>query len=160
MALRMTAVDVPGDGNCMFHSLSRGLHGAEARTAAELRAAAVAYMRTHLDEALYPSNNDTATARQWIEWAGFATAEAYLQALARNGTWGQSLELAALCQVLGRPIGVYTPPNTTQPRRSHEAPQQKTCRLVAQFQPNDPVARQRAPIFLLYVGSNHYMALK
>jgi hypothetical protein len=142
----MVAIDVPGDGNCMFHALSRGLSGADARSAAQLRADAVAYMRSHLSDALYPSNNDPTTLQQWIEWAGYPNAGTYLDALARNGTWGQSLELASLSQVLRRPIGVYTS-------------QGSTCRLVAEFQPNEADAKSREALYVLYVGSNHYMAL-
>lgn len=121
--------------------------GSEKRSASELRADAVQYMREHLDVPLFPANNDATTAREWIAYAGYTNAEQYLQALSRNGTWGQSLELAALCHRLCRPIGVY-------------APEQQICRLIATFVPSEPVARERAPLFVLYVGRNHYMALR
>lgn len=142
----MVAVNVPGDGNCMFHALAYSLKGSARRTAAELRADAVQYMRAHLDQPLYPAN-DATTAREWIGFAGYPSAEQYLQTLARNGTWGQSLELAALCHVLSRPLGVYSPDAKSK------------CRLIATFLPTSPEARAQQPIFVLYVGRNHYMAL-
>jgi hypothetical protein len=144
----MTAVDVPGDGNCMFHAVAAA---APDMTAAQLRAAAVQYMRDKLDVPLFPDNQDTATFRQWIQWAGHPQAEAYLAALARNGTWGQSLDLAALCHVLQRPIGVYSPDSGTG---------NKQCRLIADFQPTTPQARANPPAYVLYVGRSHYMALQ
>ena len=115
--------------------------------AAQLRAAAVQFMREHLEVPLFPDNKDATTFRQWIEWAGNKNADAYLAALSRNGTWGQSLDLAALCHVLQRPIGVYSP-------------EKGQCRLIAEFQPTTLQARANPPVFVLYVGKNHYMALK
>jgi len=144
MAANMVASDVPGDGNCMFHALAASVEGSDA---AQLRAAAVEYMRAKLDVPLFPDNQDATTFRQWIEWAGHKNVEAYLSALSRSGTWGQSLDLAALCHVLQRPIGVYSP-------------DKGQCRLIAQFQPTTAQARAAPPVYVLYVGSNHYMALK
>ena len=81
---------MPGDGNCLFHSLSypSGNHRM-------VRACIVRYISNH-----------------WEEFRNFVVVEErgdYIQQMIRPGTWGDELVLRAFSDLSQRRVRVYTP---------------------------------------------------
>jgi hypothetical protein len=117
---------VPGDGNCLFHSLSLALHYAVNGTHWDivgsstglqalcersrwLRAQAVATLRAKSGrlflqgrETLRPQELVVAAAQQYD-----LTPEEYCTAMEEECVWGGGPEIVALCNILQRPIHVY-----------------------------------------------------
>lgn len=133
--------DVPGDGNCMFHSVGRAV----GVSAAELREGAVQWMRA--DKQMLHGE----LVSEWIQWNGNMHLEAYTRQMERSGTWGGGIELAVLSTLLRRPILVY----------ARERP--GAAQRIAEFLPDLPqgVDVNKLPVIcILYVGRSHYMSLK
>lgn len=80
-------VDVIGDGNCFFRSVSHQLYGTEARHS-QIRAHAIQHLIMH-PEHFIESN----TEQSWLH---------YLQSMYREGTWADHMIIQALanCQNL------------------------------------------------------------
>ena len=91
----MRVVRMPGDGNCLFHSLAypRGHHRM-------VRACIVRHI-----------------ARNWeSEFRPFVVAEergGYVREMIRPGTWGDELVLRAFSDLARRRVRVYTPQHWT-----------------------------------------------
>lgn len=140
--MELVAQNVPGDGNCMFHAAAASVPGMDA---ARLRAQITEYMETHLDAPLHGMPLKT-----WIEMLGEGAPAAYIARMKRSGVWGGACEIAVLAELLHRPVGVYIP---------SRGPDGLQCSRSIEFLPDEEEARQAPPLFLLYVGRNHYMAL-
>ena len=128
--------DVPAVGNCLFESVGRTVGS----TAAELRAAAVAWMR--LPEQMLHGEQ----VANWILWNGNMSLEAYTENMAKDGVWGGGIELAVLSSLLQRPILVY---------ERHD----KSLKRIAEFLPDNMDPQPLPVICILYVGRSHYMQL-
>ncbi len=94
--------EVQRDGNCLFHAATvaasaEGFYNMvgeeEARSAQQLRADAVAFMRRDEDQS----------------FSAFLTGdfEQYLKDMLQSGTWGGEPELRAIAGVTQRPVRVY-----------------------------------------------------
>jgi hypothetical protein len=113
---------VPGDGNCMFHSVALGLLGPNfdisrdsgalkrlAQLSAKLRADAVATL-SRGDAVLHLQGTDDGKAREILAAGAAAcnlTAAEYIDSMKVAGTWGGGPEILALANKLERPIHVY-----------------------------------------------------
>jgi hypothetical protein len=113
---------VPGDGNCLFHSISLALYhavnGSHWRQnpnddlyaqSRHLRHQAVACLR-HNQRRLYIQGRETVRARDLVEAAAHQykmSASDYCQTMQQDCVWGGGPEIVALCNVLQRPIHVY-----------------------------------------------------
>lgn len=80
---------MPGDGNCLFHSLTHGTAHHDHRS---LRRAVVRYMTDH-----------------WDQYRDFATEPDYLRHMGREGTWGDEPVLRAYHDLTGARVEVYDP---------------------------------------------------
>jgi len=76
-----------GDGNCLFRSVADQVYGDQAMHRV-VRAKCVEYMRSQKTwfEEFIPTE----------EWGGI---DAYLDEMARNGTWGDDPEVQAMCEL-------------------------------------------------------------
>ncbi|KXZ45455.1 hypothetical protein GPECTOR_54g196 [Gonium pectorale] len=90
--LNLEMLQVAGDGNCQFRSLSNELYGSQDHHAS-IRRAAVAHILAHRSsfEAFLGEDFDDYTA-----------------AMARSGTWGDELTLRAVCDSYGIIVHVVT----------------------------------------------------
>lgn len=114
---------VPGDGNCLFHSIAtclayaaNGTHVcmrdpsdlvAASRT---LRAAAVGCLDRNARRRLFLQGDEFLRAGELVTAAAAQydlTAEEYCDQMRRDSYWGGGPEIVALCNVLRRPIHVY-----------------------------------------------------
>mmetsp|Transcript_50388 Transcript_50388/g.126933 ORF Transcript_50388/g.126933 Transcript_50388/m.126933 type:complete len:527 (-) Transcript_50388:57-1637(-) len=124
----------PGDGSCLFHSLSYGLSNGS--NAASLRREICGYIAKNPDMTIA----DTAI-EEWIRYDSNDTVSQYAQRMA-GGNWGGGIEMAALTKMKGVNVHVY-----------------EKCRegykRISAFE--SPGARKT--ISVLYQGRMHYDAI-
>lgn len=92
-------VSQPGDGSCLFHSLSYGL--SDRSTASSLRRDICRYVESNPDISIA----DT-TLKDWIRYDSGGTVQSYAQRMA-GSVWGGGIEMAALTQMKGVNVHVY-----------------------------------------------------
>lgn len=113
---------VPGDGNCLFHSIAtclcyavRGSHINMKDTSElqeqskELRQRAVEGLEGR-NKLLFLQGHEYLRAKELVEAAASQyglTGERYCQLMRQESYWGGGPEIVALCNVLRRPIHVY-----------------------------------------------------
>ena len=148
----LVAVDVPGDGNCLFASIA--VSHAVAHTGKLPERAALAQhaqqLRLQANDLLCPGGNPSPD-----EINGFPLALVmepapgedgcgYCARLRQNGQWGSAAEILALSQVLHCPIAVYHRP------LGSDAPEEM-----------DTYGREEAgrSVPILYLHGSHYTAL-
>lgn len=139
---------VPGDGNCLFHSISlclrhavNGTHwkldGSSSleelyRHSHELRQQAVQCLASP-SRRLFLQGRESLKATELVQAAAaqyHLTPEEYCECMSQSSVWGGGPEIVALCNLLQRPIHVYElatavvrgAPSEPQHRRQH--PQQ------------------------------------
>mmetsp|Transcript_2423 Transcript_2423/g.3497 ORF Transcript_2423/g.3497 Transcript_2423/m.3497 type:complete len:392 (+) Transcript_2423:112-1287(+) len=114
---------VPGDGNCLFHSITAGLclalNGTHVsmrdmaslrRNSALLRQSAVECLSRNPWRLLFLQGNEYLRAHDLVNAAAAQyelTGEKYCDLMKRESYWGGGPEIVALCNVLKRPIHVY-----------------------------------------------------
>ena len=122
----VTVRQVPGDGNCLFHSISAALsfavngthfpmrdgsHLSRLRSSSsDLRRAAVDCLSRNPNRRLFLQGSEHLRARELVEAAAAQydlTGEQYCEQMRRDSYWGGGPEIVALCNVLRRPIHVY-----------------------------------------------------
>jgi hypothetical protein len=112
---------VPGDGNCLFHSvatcLSYAIHGTHVSmkdttdlrtTSADLRKRAVDGLLSR--KLLFLQGHEYLRAKDLVEAAANQyglSGERYCDLMRQDSYWGGGPEIVALCNVLRRPIHVY-----------------------------------------------------
>ena len=116
---------VPGDGNCLFHSISLCLYHAENGThwniqsqraldqlyqqSKYLRAQAVECLKSH-HRRLFLQGRESLKSHELVQAAAQQyglTPEEYCDAMQQDCVWGGGPEIVALCNQLQRPIHVY-----------------------------------------------------
>ena len=119
----VTVRQVPGDGNCLFHSVAtclsyavNGTHvsmrdtGPLREASRMLRAAAVDCLSSSSRRRLFLQGGEYLRAGELVEAAAAQyelTGEEYCEQMRRDSYWGGGPEIVALCNVLRRPIHVY-----------------------------------------------------
>jgi len=114
---------VPGDGNCMFHSIVICKHWVESdshycykdydelrRLSRKLREDAVDYLSSKPNRKLYEQGNRYWIAKDLIEAAAEpfnVTSKEYCEQMRQEYYWGGGPEVLALCNLLRRPIHIY-----------------------------------------------------
>lgn len=114
---------VPGDGNCLFHSLTICLSKTEngthfcyeniaelKRFSRLLREQAVDFLASKPKRLLYLQGREYMRARDLIETAASpygCSAEEYCDTMRKESFWGGGPEVVALCNLLKRPIHIY-----------------------------------------------------
>ena len=132
---------VPGDGNCLFHSISVGLgyvvNGTHVdmkrdlpavyQRSKELRQEAVTCLRD-ANRRLCLQGGEWVKSRELVQAAAQQyglSAEEYCQSMQEESVWGGGPEIVALCNVLKRPIHVYE--LTTSPNKEHFVLRRMAC---------------------------------
>ncbi|KAM5443994.1 hypothetical protein MferCBS31731_000511 [Microsporum ferrugineum] len=157
---RLYAVPTPGDGNCLFYSLSDQIFGHQGRQK-EIRDRLVEHIRTNAtyfvqfvsdvggerrapkraaaaQAKLLSSNGRVATSEG--QWAKF---EKLLSKMKKTGFWGGSVEIQAFCQAYQRDVYVYSDQGIT-PFTSHS-------RLGDQ---------DNQPVHIAYHNFRHYSSVR
>eukprot|EP00560_Eucampia_antarctica_P002539 CAMPEP_0197840812 /NCGR_PEP_ID=MMETSP1437-20131217/45823_1 /TAXON_ID=49252 ORGANISM="Eucampia antarctica, Strain CCMP1452" /NCGR_SAMPLE_ID=MMETSP1437 /ASSEMBLY_ACC=CAM_ASM_001096 /LENGTH=337 /DNA_ID=CAMNT_0043450477 /DNA_START=270 /DNA_END=1283 /DNA_ORIENTATION=- len=124
-AIPITVRQVPGDGNCLFHSLSTCLahaingthrHMSSVQDLKDLQAYSSMLRKLAVrtlengNKKLFLQGKEYLLARDLVEAAAAQydmTGEQYCQLMKRDCYWGGGPEIVALCNVLQRPIHVY-----------------------------------------------------
>jgi hypothetical protein len=81
----------PGDGSCLFHSMSYGLQ--DKSNAAKLRAEICQFIVSHPDLKI----SDT-PLQDWVRWDANSSVTEYARRMSR-GSWGGGIEMACVSQV-------------------------------------------------------------
>lgn len=92
-------VPQPGDGSCLFHSLSYGL--ADRSSASSLRREICRYVENNPDTIIA----DT-LLKDWIRYDSGGTVSSYASKMS-GGTWGGGIEMAALTKMKTVNVHVY-----------------------------------------------------
>jgi len=97
----------PGDGTCLFHSLSHGLNqnSSDAKSALvgpELRREIASYLNAHADDTVQGT-----TFRDYIWWDHQLSVKDYVKRMQRDGIWGGAIEIAACARMRGVNVHVY-----------------------------------------------------
>jgi hypothetical protein len=127
----------PGDGSCLFHSLSYGLRQANGRqTAQDLRHVVSQFIRNN------PSTMICDTPLQdWVRWDSNSSVPEYSQRIA-GGAWGGGIEMACLSLILLCNIHVY---------ERHGVGYRRISAFDCAIQP-----KSRPIVRVLYCGGVHY----
>ncbi|CAE8637656.1 unnamed protein product [Polarella glacialis] len=129
----------PGDGNCLFHSLAKGLGGKE--TASGLRRRICSFMRDSPDLDI----SGTSLA-DWVQMVAQSSVGNYAQRMERAGEWGGAPEIAVCAHMVGINIYVYEPCG-------------REFELVAPFMCTDKMSSSKDAVHVLYSGRMHYDAM-
>ncbi|KAJ1452524.1 hypothetical protein M885DRAFT_526892 [Pelagophyceae sp. CCMP2097] len=126
----------PGDGSCLYHSLTRGLGSG---SAASLRSQLADYILQHRNLTIA----DTPIS-EWVLWESGLSVPAYAQRMRSEGVWGGAIEMAVCANVRRVQVHVYEVEGTAYTRISHFVP---------------PNAEGAKVVNVLYGGRVHYDAL-
>lgn len=139
----------PGDGSCLFHSLSFGYQqlrdspcGAPAASA--LRGRLMDWLLQHEDTRIA----DT-PVKDWVKWDSGVSVANYAKRMRLVG-WGGGIEMAAFAHLYNVDVHVYerTPPNARYPYKR-----------ISRFEKKTVGPANRSWINVLYRGGVHYDAL-
>jgi hypothetical protein len=125
----------PGDGSCLYHSLSYGL--ADRSSASSLRRDICRYVENNPDAVIA----DTAL-KDWVHWDSGNTVQSYAQRMS-GGNWGGGIEMAALTKM--KPVSVHV----------YEKCSEGYKRISCFENPN-----AQKTISVLYQGRMHYDAIE
>ena len=88
----------PGDGSCLFHSMSNGLDGGGA---ARLRAEICEFIRNNPSHKICDVD-----LFEWIKWDSGGSCAQYASKMSR-GSWGGGIEMAVVSHIKGVNVHVY-----------------------------------------------------
>mmetsp|Transcript_5031 Transcript_5031/g.14052 ORF Transcript_5031/g.14052 Transcript_5031/m.14052 type:complete len:728 (+) Transcript_5031:83-2266(+) len=130
-------VSQPGDGSCLFHSLSYGLRNTNA---AQLRAEIADFIARSPDAEVAGN-----PIRDWVLWDSGMDAESYARSMRSGSRWGGAVELAVCAKVRNVAVDVY------------ERGAGGTFTRISSFEAE---RGGDGRVHLLYGGRVHYDALK
>ena len=132
-------VSQPGDGSCLFHSLSYGIK--DGSTATTLRREICEYIRAN------PATPICETPlSDWVKWDSGTSCADYARKMSR-GSWGGGIEMACMSRLKGCNVHVYERHSLTGSFK----------RISAFDHPIKP--EQRKIVRVLYRGGVHYDAM-
>ena len=127
----------PGDGSCLFHSMSYGLK--DGSNASALRASICDFIRKNPTLRI----SDTPLS-DWVKWDSGTSVSDYASRMSR-GSWGGGIEMASVSKMKGVNVHVY------------ERCSGGFKRISAFDHPDN--AESRKVVRVLYCGGVHYDAL-
>jgi hypothetical protein len=95
-----TIIRQPGDGSCLFHSLSYGLR--DGSTAYSLRSEICAFIAKHPTFKIC----DTPLS-DWVKWDSNTSCADYARRMSNASVWGGGIEMACLSQLKNVNVHVY-----------------------------------------------------
>lgn len=125
----------PGDGSCLFHSMSYGVGG----RGSSLRKELTRYMSRNPDLRISGS-----PLRDWIKWAGHGSVREYVKRMNRGSSWGGGIEMAVFSVLKKRNVHVY------------ERSRGGKFKRISRFDRHENNGRT---IHVLYSGRAHFDAL-
>eukprot|EP01033_Poteriospumella_lacustris_P014931 gene14931-10679_t len=127
----------PGDGSCLFHSLSYGLGGGYSAT--RLRSEICSFIQANPQLLISET-----PLKDWVKWDSGTSVGDYIRKMSR-GSWGGGIEMACLSQMKQVNVHVYERSGMGYKR-------------ISAF--DVPVNTESRPIIrVLYCGGVHYDAL-
>lgn len=135
-------VAMPGDGSCLFHSLSHGLRAVGYRESGHDVRLRIA--RFILDHGAQCEISGTPLS-SWVEWESRSSVSDYVARLSNEGLWGGAIEMAAAAQIYSVDVAVYE--------------EDRIAGALTRI--SDFLSREtpRAAVFVLYTGRSHYDAV-
>jgi hypothetical protein len=148
----------PGDGSCLFHSLSCCLNWARGErknghvsyTAGKMRLDIENYIATHPMETI----GGTAIS-DWILWDSQVSVNVYTERMRYGNSWGGAIEIAVCARLLGVVVQVY--------ERKRSDKYTRISRFEACVDGNDDMKDESGVhgiLNILYGGRCHYDALQ
>ena len=137
-----TAINVPGDGSCLFHAI--GLQVWLKGKSLKSLVISIIERSSHLLLHEQP-------IKDWIAWDLNLSPQEYAKKL-KEGMWGGSIETTILASLLNIPIFVYEPKGLYCKRIADSKPDIKFPKIRFKEKKKDFIC-------LLWLG-NHYMILK
>ena len=89
----------PGDGSCLYHSLSHGLR--DDSTAHGLRRQIAAFIESN------PVEISDSPLKDWVLWDSGNSVATYCRRMAQGGVWGGGIEMAAVSHMKRVNVFVY-----------------------------------------------------
>ena len=148
-ANKATVVRQPGDGSCLFHSMSYGLGGSN--SAKRLRAELEDFIAAHPNEDL----NGTPIC-DWVLWDSQLSAKDYAAKMRDSSDWGGAIEIAVCARIKGVQIDVFERGSQGAFRRISSF---KRGATGARSGASDTTKNKAAVVGLLYGGRCHYDAI-
>ena len=127
----------PGDGSCLFHSMSYGLR--DGSSAVTLRRQVAKFIEENPTLEISDS-----PLKDWIQWDTGSSVSAYARRMSQTGTWGGGIEMATVSHMKNVNVYVYQQTGAGFKR-------------ISMFE--GPNARDK-PVRVLYGGGVHYDALE
>jgi len=124
----------PGDGSCLFHSLSYGLGGTDGSS---LRREICSFISKNPEIDIGPN-----TLKEWVQYESNSSVSSYASSMS-GGSWGGAIEMAALTRMKGVSVHVYEKCSEGYKRISSFDGPRESCKVVN----------------VLYQGRMHYDAL-
>jgi len=134
---RARVVPQPGDGSCLFHSLSYGLRTSSAEA---LRAKIADFIAEHPD-AVVADN----PLKDWVLWDAGTDVKTYANSMRAGSRWGGAVEIAVCALIHEVPVHVY------------ERVPKGFARISAFGAPGPPSSKA---VNVTYGGRVHYDALE
>lgn len=128
----------PGDGSCLFHSMSHGLR--DGSTATGLRRQVAEFISENPSLMISDS-----PLKDWVLWDSGQTVSTYSRRIGQGGVWGGGIEMAAVSHMKGVNVYVY--------QQSGGA-----FKRISSFEGASPGGKARV-VRVLYGGGVHYDAL-
>ena len=140
--VRGRLVPQPGDGSCLFHSLSHFVGAPHS----ELRNIVSRFIEEHPQEKVVGT-----PLHKWIEWDSSLNPRAYAARMRTAGSWGGALEMAVLAHIKDMVVYVYEKDPKTAAG---------SFKRIAHFGEESGDGGQKRVAHVLYRGRVHYDALE
>ena len=144
----------PGDGSCLFHSLSFGARKlgsskADCASAASVREACAAFL-----ERCPNAEIGGTPLREWIQWESGGDVKSYVRRMRGKGEWGGAIEIAVVSRCFNVSVHVF------------EKAGGDTFKLISAFdaaeggKSSSSGGKKEPVVRVLYSGRCHYDALE
>eukprot|EP00485_Elphidium_margaritaceum_P011316 CAMPEP_0202708978 /NCGR_PEP_ID=MMETSP1385-20130828/21116_1 /ASSEMBLY_ACC=CAM_ASM_000861 /TAXON_ID=933848 /ORGANISM="Elphidium margaritaceum" /LENGTH=701 /DNA_ID=CAMNT_0049368111 /DNA_START=144 /DNA_END=2249 /DNA_ORIENTATION=- len=142
----MEIIAMGEDGNCLFRSISHQVYGQEDYHEI-LRAKCVKYLQSEFE---YFGSYVPGGGERHV-------FDAYCQRMARNGVWGDNLEIQAFSEIYGRSIEIYA--YNDKPMKTFSNESTASTAPSSSSNINDEAREKRPTIRLSYHCNSHYNSI-
>jgi len=122
---------MPGDGNCLFHSLGKAFN----KSHIEIRNEIIGYISEHPKKKI-----SDAYIKDWIKWEKNVSWRKYVKYMLNQGTWGGALEIQICSEIYNKNIVVL-----------ERGKNNNKFNIISKFLRN-----KGNIVFLVYEGRCHY----
>jgi len=156
-----TVAKQPGDGSCLFHSLSHGLRrcraGPPTQHAGSLRVELEDWIEAHAETSM----GGTKLA-DWVLWDSGTRVKAYTKRMRESNDWGGALEIAVCARLRKVEVHVYEQGRGSRDftRISRFRPDADSSAANSSSMPKPHKGHERKVVSVLYGGRCHYDGLE